>query len=114
MVPIAVGFSLGIVSLVLLPLLETFLLLAVVMALYGLAYGVLFPSVSALVADHSAPEERGTATGMFHAFLTAGVAVGAPVMGWVGEVIGIKPGLALSSMAMVLALALALRLLKRI
>ncbi len=114
MILIAVGFSLGIVSLIVLPSLETFLLLAVIMALYGMAYGILFPSVSALVVDHTTPEERGMATGVFHALLTAGVAIGAPVMGWVGEMVGVKLGLALSSGIMVFALAIALRLLRRI
>ena len=112
MILIAVGFSLGIVSLIVLPLLETFLLLAVIMALYGMAYGILFPSVSALVVDHTAPEERGMATGVFHALLTAGVAIGAPVMGWVGGMVGVKLGLALSSGIMVLALVVALRALR--
>jgi len=114
MILIAVGFSLGTVSLIVLPSLETFLLLAVIMALYGMAYGILFPSVSALVVDHTTPEERGMATGVFHALLTAGVAIGAPVVGWVGGMVGVKLGLALSSGIMVLALVIALRLLRRI
>ncbi len=112
LVPTIIGLSLGIVSLVLLPLFTTFPLLAMAMALYGTAYGILFPSISALVVDHTEPEERGLATGLFHALLTAGVAIGAPVMGWVGEVIGIDPALALSSALMVLTLAVALITLK--
>ncbi len=64
------------------------------MALYGTAYGMLFPSISALVADHTILEERGMATGMFHALLTAGVAVGAPIMGWIGEIMRAELGLA--------------------
>ena len=84
-----------------------------VMALYGIVYGILFPSASALVVDHTLPEERGLATGLFHALLTAGVAIGAPIMGWVGGLAGIKIGLMLSTGAMVLALAVALINLKR-
>jgi len=112
--PTAIGLGLGIVSLVLLPSLRVFPLLAAVMALYGIAYGMLFPSVSALVADHTTPEERGTATGMFHALITAGVAVGAPVMGWAGGMVGIELGLALTSGIMVVALVIALTALRRI
>ena len=113
LLPTIGGLSLGIVSLVILPSLATFPLLAVVMALYGTAYGLLFPSISALVADHTVPEERGMATGLFHALLTAGVAIGAPIIGWVGGVVGVELGLMLSSGIMVLALAVALATLKR-
>ena len=112
LIPTVAGLSLGVVSLLILPSLGTFPLLAVAMALYGIAYGILFPSISALVADHTVPEERGMATGMFHALLTAGVAIGAPIMGWVGGTVGVELGLALSSCIMVLALLVALRTLK--
>ncbi len=104
--PIVIGLGLGIVSLVLLPLPEGFPLLAAVMALYGLAYGLIFPSVLALVADHSHPDERGVATGIFHALLTAGVAIGAPVMGWVGEAVGVRSGLMLAPVIMFLVLGM--------
>jgi len=113
LIPTTVGLGLSIVSLTILPSVATFPLLAVVMALYGTAYGILFPSISALVADHTIPKERGMATGMFHALLTAGVAIGAPVMGWVGGVVGIELGLVLSSGIMVLALMIALTVIKR-
>ena len=114
LIPIVFGLSLGIISLVMLPSVAIFPLLAVATALYGVAYGLLFPSISALVADHTIPEERGLATGIFHALLTAGVAVGAPVMGWVGGAVGVKLGLALNSGIMALALVIALRAIKRI
>ena len=108
------GLILGIAALVMLPWLKTFPLLAGGMALYGIAYGTIFPSISALITDHTVPEERGLATGLFHALLTAGVAIGAPIMGWVGGIVGIEPSLALSAALMVLALALALIALKRV
>jgi len=113
LMPTAVGLSLGVLSLVILPSVGIFPLLAVVMALYGTAYGILFPSISALVADHTSPEERGMATGIFHALLTAGVAIGASVMGWVGEIVGVESGLMLSSGIMVLALVVVLRALRQ-
>lgn len=108
------GLSLGIVALVLLPWMTVFIWLAVVMALYGAAYGMIFPSVSAAVADHTTPEERGLGTGIFHALLTAGVAIGAPVMGWAGGVVGVQTGLLLSAGVMVLALAATLLVRKNI
>jgi len=113
LIPTTLGLGLGIVSLTILPSLGSFPLLAVVMVFYGTSYAMLFPSISALVTDHTIPEERGLATGMFHAFLTAGVAIGAPLIGWVGEITGVELGLALSASILVLALVVALRALRR-
>ncbi len=109
LIPIASGLSLGTFSLVILPSVTVFPLLAVVMVLYGTAYGLLFPPISALIADHTSPEERGMATGIFHALLTAGVAIGAPTIGWLGGMVGVELGLALNSAIMVLALVIVLR-----
>ncbi len=102
------GLGLGIAALVLLPVMKTLSWLFVVMGLYGAAYGMLFPAVSARVADLTAPGERGLATGVFHGLLTAGVAVGAPVMGWVGSVVGVAEGLMLTAVVMALALVVTL------
>ena len=113
LLPVVAGLGLGTVSLVILPSLSTFPLLAVAMALYGVGYGLLFPSISALIIDHTGPEERGLATGVFHALLTAGVAIGAPVMGLLEEGIGIKMGLVIAPAVMVLALVVALTDLRR-
>jgi MFS family permease len=112
LLPTTIGLSLGIVSLVILPSVTIFPLLAMAMALYGIAYGMLFPSISALITDHTTPKERGLATGIFHALLTAGVAIGAMVIGWTGEIMGIQPGLVLTPGILVLALAVALVTLK--
>ncbi len=112
LLPTVSGLSLNIAALVLLPSMVNFPLLALTLALYGTAYGILFPSISALIADHTTPEERGMATGIFHALLTAGVAIGAPVIGWAGGVVGIELGLLLSSSIVVLALIIALTSLK--
>jgi len=113
-IPTAVGLMLGIVSLVLIPWVTAFPLLVMVVALYGIAYGIIFPAISALVVEHSAYEERGMTTGIFHALLTAGVAIGAPVMGWLGSAVGVKLGLMLSAGIMVLALLVALAARRRI
>jgi len=111
--PTAAGLSLGIIALVLMPRMASFPLLVAVMAVYGVAYGIIFPSISAMVADQTALEERGMATGIFHALLTAGVAIGAPVMGWAGGALGVQMGLILSAGIMVLALLVALAALRR-
>ena len=104
------GLFLGIVALVILPGLTSFAAFALIMALYGAAFGLIFPSVSALIADHARPEERGLASGIFHALLTAGVAIGAPVMGGIGSALGIATGLALNPIILVLVLGISLLL----
>jgi len=105
--PAIAGMALGIVALLLMPAVTAFPLLLVVMAAYGTAYGTIFPSVSAMVAEQAPAEEHGLAMGIFHALLTAGVAVGAPVIGWAGECLGVEAGLLLSAAAMVIALGVA-------
>jgi MFS family permease len=105
--PVTCGLAVCVVSLTVMPSLGSFGLLAVVIALYGAAYALLFPAISALVADRTSPDERGRATGIFHALLTGGVAVGAPVMGWVAQLVGVELGLALCSAAAAVALVLA-------
>ncbi|MFC1914105.1 MFS transporter [Chloroflexota bacterium] len=102
--PTVAGISLSMVALITIPSVHTFPLLLVAMALYGAAYGVLFPSISALVIGGTAAEERGMATGIFHALLTAGVAIGAPVMGGIGQIAGVGIGLLLNSVVIILAL----------
>ena len=107
-IPTITGLSFCIISLAILPEFGTFTMLAVIMALYGVGYALVFPSISALVADYTLPEERGMATGIFHALLTAGVAIGAPVMGWVAGLVSTELGLALSSVVAALVLVIIL------
>ena len=109
-IPIITGLLIGIIFLIVLPRVDTFIMLAIIMALYGTGYALVFPSISALIVDHTTPEEQGVATGIFHGLLTAGVAMGAPVMGWATGLVGIELGLTLSSgvIALVLILILAM------
>jgi len=111
--PILAGLLCIVVSLFVLPSLSGFAALAVAMALYGVGYGLLFPSISALVADRTGVGERGLAMGLFHALLTAGVAIGAPLMGWVAGLLGIETGLMITPVPVLLAFVLALMFLGR-
>ncbi len=112
LVPMVAGLACVIASLTVLPFLPGLPLLIVAMAVYGAGYGLMFPSMSALIADHTNAGERGLATGLFHALLTAGVAVGAPVMGWVGSLTGAGIGLSMAAIPMLLALGIAVWFLK--
>ena len=110
--PAAAGLALGTVVLIALPFSETLATLIAVMLFYGTAYALLFPSISALIADHTAPEEHGKATGIFHALLTGGVAIGAPVMGWIAQITGLESGITLTPIVLVFALVISLITLK--
>ena len=107
-VPASVGLCFCAVTMVLLPASQTFMVLLAVMVLYGAAYALIFPSTSALLADHTSAEEYGTATGIFHALLTSGVAIGAPFIGWVAGQTTIGLGLTVSGVVAILAMIAAL------
>src|SRR2546421_8739766 len=62
------------------PLLRDLPTLLVLMALFGVGHGFIFPSASALVSRGADPQQHGLVTGLFYALLVAGVAVGAPIM----------------------------------
>lgn len=112
-VPTIIGLILAMVSLTILPSFKSFGLLAIPMAFYGLGYGLFFPAISAAVADHAQPEERGMATGIFYGALTAGVAIGAPVMGWIGQKLGVQTALMLSPVFMIPAIIIAISNLRK-
>jgi len=51
------------------------------MVVFGLGFGLLFPAATALVADASAPSERGTAFGVFYAVYSLGTIIGSLAAG---------------------------------
>ncbi|MEK3799804.1 MFS transporter [Peribacillus sp. FSL H8-0477] len=52
-----------------------------VMALYGVGFAFLFPSINTLLIQSTTPEMRGQAYGYFYAFFSIGVVVGSSVLG---------------------------------
>jgi len=111
--PIAIALALGVMALIAMPLAGNFPALTAVMIVYGIAYGILFPAASALLIDHVTPEEYGITTGLFHALITIGVAVGAPLIGWIAQFTGLRVGLALAGSIFLAALALTLTHLRK-
>jgi MFS family permease len=107
--PAAAGLIMAALGVALLPLAGGMPLMVVLMALFGFGYGLFFPSLSALVADVAAPEEYGRATGLYHALLTVGVALGAPVAGGLASLVGTEPALSLASIPLFVAVLLAFR-----
>ncbi len=104
--PTAIGLTLGAAALVSMSIMETFSALVIVMVVYGTAYGFLFPAIASLLTDHTTPEEYGRATGVFHALITIGVAVGAPIISLTAKFTGLRTGLALTCIILILALIL--------
>lgn len=68
-------------SLVILSLFELIFILFIAMFFYGIGFACIFPSVTALVIDHSNKHERGRAFGLFYAFFSLGVVVGSFIVG---------------------------------
>jgi len=55
------------------------------MVFLGLGHGLIFPSSAGAVKEKTKGSESGVATGTFYALIVAGVAIGAPISGYVYE-----------------------------
>lgn len=53
-----------------------------VMALYGVGFGLLFPSINTLLIQSTTADQRGRAYGYFYAFFSLGVVAGSSTLGW--------------------------------
>ncbi|KXH87236.1 MFS transporter [Sporosarcina sp. HYO08] len=80
-VTLAFGISLMGLSLLLLSHITDLSYLYAAMAIYGIGFAFLFPSINSLLIDSSAPESRGKAYGYFYAFFSIGVVAGSSVIG---------------------------------
>ncbi|MCT8137954.1 MFS transporter [Anaerobacillus sp. CMMVII] len=69
------------IGLVILSSFEQIIILFIAMFFYGIGFACIFPSVTALVIDHSTKHERGKAFGLFYAFFSLGVVVGSFIVG---------------------------------
>ena len=54
------------------------------MVLYGTGFALLFPSINALIANHTTEKTRGKAFGLFYAFFSLGVVAGSTILGFLG------------------------------
>ena len=62
------------------------------MGIFGLGFGVLFPSMTAFVAEDAAMNERGKAFGLFYAIYSLGVVIGSVLSGLLAEHLGETTG----------------------
>ncbi len=102
--PLVLGLSMVMIAILSIPLLKDLRGLVLMMMLYGIGSGIIFPTTSALVADETEEDERGIATGVFYAGIVGGVAVGAPITGLVAATWGISLGLVSSFVAPFIAI----------
>lgn len=79
--PLGAGLGLAAVGLLLVGAMPAFEGILAAMGVYGLGFGLIFPAANAQVADSTLPNERGTAFGLFYAFYSLGVILGAVASG---------------------------------
>ncbi len=91
--PMALGLFLMALGLMTVGLASSVGVIVAGMAAFGLGFGLLFPSATALVVEGAAPAERGTAFGIFYAIYSFGVVIGSWLSGAVAQVQGEVTGL---------------------
>jgi MFS family permease len=88
-----VGLLAVAVAMAVIPLVRDLTALLLLMALFGVGHGFVFPSASSLVTRGSDPEQHGLVTGLLYALLVAGVAIGAPLMAAVANLANYSLGI---------------------
>ena len=105
-IPATIGLVAVAIAMACIPLLRDLPTLLVLMALFGVGHGFVFPSASALVSRGADPQQHGLVTGLFYALLVAGVAVGAPIMAAVASASTFGAGIWASAWISLLGLGL--------
>jgi len=103
--PAGIGLVAVAVAMALIPLIRDLSMLILLMALFGLGHGFVFPAASTLVSRGADPEQHGLVTGLFYALLVSGVVVGAPSMAAVASVTNFGVGIWASAWIALLGLA---------
>lgn len=88
------GFGLVVLALVILPKTQDWETVLSVMSVYGIGFGILFPAMTALLADETDAASRGTASGIYTAVYSLGAAAGtgsAGVLVWLQQSTQIHP-----------------------
>ena len=82
MVTLAFGISLMGIAMLFLSQVEQLNYLFMSMAIYGVGFAFLFPSINSLLIDSSSADFRGKAYGYFYAFFSIGVVAGSSTIGF--------------------------------
>lgn len=102
--PAGIGLAAVAVAMAVIPFIRDLPMLLVLMALFGVGHGFVFPAASTLVSRSADPEQHGLVTGLFYALLVSGVAVGAPVMAAVASLTNLGVGIWASALITLLGL----------
>ncbi len=111
-IPSLIGLSLLVIAINLIPMVTSFGQLIGLGMLQGIGMGCILPSALALISDNTEKGERGTAMGIFHALITLGVAVGAPVTGVLARGVGTSLAMHLSTLMPIAAIIAVMVLVK--
>src|SRR5436853_6852963 len=109
--PAGIGLVAVALAMASIPLVRDLPALIVLMALFGVGHGFVFPAASTLVSRGADPEQHGLVTGLFYAVLVSGVAVGAPAMAAVASVTTFGSGIWASAWVSLIGLAFLARVL---
>jgi MFS family permease len=108
-VPALAGLIAITVAMLIVPYFNTLASLLPAMVLFGVGHGLVFPSSSTMVVKGTRTDVRGMASGVFYALLVAGVAVGAPIAGFIASVssygVGLQSAVIVSIIGAVLLVA---------
>lgn len=104
------GFTLGMVGLALAP---SYAVYVVLLAFVGLASLTVMTSANVTVQLSTEPQMRGRVMALYMMLFMGGTPIGAPLIGWVGEVFGARATLAVGAMATGLAVLAALAVVLR-
>ncbi len=108
-VPALAGLIAITIAMLMIPYFNTLPSLLPAMVIFGVGHGLVFPSSSTMVVRGTKKEVRGMASGVFYALLVAGVAVGAPIAGFIASVssygVGLQSAVIVSIIGAVLLIA---------
>ena len=76
-----------------------------VMVIYGLGFGLIFPSMNKIIAEHSSMHERGKANGIFYSYFSLGSVAGSVISGYFATVFGL-PFLGIGIVTLIMLLSL--------
>ena len=83
---VAAGILVLSLSMILLHFVPTIGTIFGVMVIYGLGFGLIFPSMNKIIAEHSAMNERGKANGIFYSYFSLGSVAGSILAGYFATV----------------------------
>src|SRR5439155_1670804 len=103
--PAGIGLVAVALAMASIPLVRDLPALIVLMALFGVGHGFVFPAASTLVSRGADPEQHGLVTGLFYAVLVSGVSIGARLMAAVASVTTFGGGIWASAWVSLIGLA---------